>query len=127
MIAAFIISSFVTQTFFYRYKNEGIEYLLYSKPIKRRQIFFSNVFASIIGLVISMALMSAMFFISQLIIPFTFTKALLSTLSFFAAGLLCASTCPRYSINCAKFCWVESVSSFSCCDAYLRYYDIRFC
>lgn len=91
MIAAFIISSFVTQTFFYRYKNEGIEYLLYSKPIKRRQIFFSNVFASIIGLVISMALMSAMFFISQLIIPFTFTKALLSTLSFFAAGLLCAA------------------------------------
>ncbi|WP_430004003.1 hypothetical protein, partial [Mycoplasmopsis bovis] len=48
-------------------------------------------FASIIGLVISMALMSAMFFISQLIIPFTFTKALLSTLSFFAAGLLCAA------------------------------------
>nr|WP_307920426.1 hypothetical protein [Mycoplasmopsis bovis] len=127
MIAAFIISSFVTQTFFYRYKNEGIEYLLYSKPIKRRQIFFSNVFASIIGLVISMALMSAMFFISQLIIPFTFTKALLSTLSFFAAGLLCAALALGIASIAQKFCWVESVSSFSCCDAYLRYYDIRFC
>lgn len=91
MIASFVISSFVTQTFFYRYKNEGIEYLLYSKPIRRKHIFFTNVLASVIGLIISMALMSTMFFISQLIIPFKFTKALLSSLSFFGAGLLCAT------------------------------------
>ncbi|WP_029513270.1 ABC transporter permease [Mycoplasmopsis primatum] len=93
LIASFMICSFVTQTFFYRYKQEGIEYILYSKPIKRAQVFFTNVLASLIGSVVSILLLSIMFFFSQLIIPIKFTRAILSTLTFFAAGMLCSIFC----------------------------------
>ncbi|PZW01492.1 ABC transporter permease [Metamycoplasma auris] len=89
MIASFIICTFVTQTFFYRYRREGIEYILYSKPIKRFQIYLSNVLASIIGLVLSMFLMGFTFFISKLIVPIEPKKAIITALSLTWAGLLC--------------------------------------
>ncbi|ENY68569.1 Hypothetical protein, predicted transmembrane protein [Metamycoplasma auris 15026] len=89
MIASFIICTFVTQTFFYRYRREGIEYILYSKPIRRFEIYLSNVFASIIGLLLSMFLMGFTFFISKLIVPIEAKQALISSLSLTWAGLLC--------------------------------------
>ncbi|WP_148310078.1 ABC transporter permease [Metamycoplasma canadense] len=91
--ASFVLCSFVTQTFFYRYKREGIEYILYSKPIKRSQIYFANVFASLIGSLFSVFILSINFFISQLIVPHDAQRAFYSALSFFGATILCSIFC----------------------------------
>lgn len=90
LFGMFMISSFITQTFFYKYRQEGIEFVIFSKPITRAQTYFANIFASFLGLFFSTFLLSVPFFISQLIIPLGFKKSLMSTLTFMAAGLLCA-------------------------------------
>lgn len=33
IFCAFIISAFIAQTIFYKYRQEGVEYILFSKPI----------------------------------------------------------------------------------------------
>ncbi|UUD35235.1 ABC transporter permease [Mycoplasmopsis caviae] len=65
----FIVATFVCQTVFYKYKNEGVDYILYSKPISRTQIYFANVLVCLIGLLFSVAIIELGYFISRFIYP----------------------------------------------------------
>lgn len=89
MFGSFMMSAFVTQTFFYKYKQEGVDYILFSKPISRTQTYFANIFACLIGLIYSVALLTIEFFISQLLIPIDYEIAVISSLTHFGAALLC--------------------------------------
>lgn len=65
----FIVATFVCQTVFYKYKSEGVDYILYSKPLSRTQIYFANIFVSAIGLLFSIAIIELGYFISRLVYP----------------------------------------------------------
>ena len=89
IFCAFIISGFIAQTIFYKYRQEGVEYILFSKSISKVQIYFANIFACLIGILFSIAIMSIGWFFSKIIYPeATFKMAFNSTVSYFTASLI---------------------------------------
>ncbi|WP_416738032.1 ABC transporter permease [Mycoplasmopsis meleagridis] len=93
----FASASFVGSTFFYKYKNEGLQTILFSKPINRSQIYFTNAFVTTIGMLFCLSFYTFSNFISLIIvshisIDFVFIQVgttLLASLitSIFAIGL----------------------------------------
>lgn len=88
LFSIFMVGSFVAQTFFYRYRKEGVDYILFSKPIKRSQIYFANIIASFIGSLFSAILITIEYFISQIMIPVSAYNAFISSLTFLAVSLV---------------------------------------
>lgn len=66
---SFMISTFVAQTIYYKYRVEGVEPLLYSKPLSRTNVYIANILAAIICILFSILIITAGFFFSLLFYP----------------------------------------------------------
>lgn len=75
LFISFMISTFVAQTIYYKYKIEGVEILLYSKPLSRTNIYVANILAAIICILFSMFIITLGFFISLLCYPTSIINA----------------------------------------------------
>ncbi|MDD7896549.1 ABC transporter permease [Metamycoplasma hyosynoviae] len=88
-VSGFMTSAFAMQNLFYKYKEEGLFYVMQSKPITKREIFVATIFAGIIVLASQIGINSIGYFIGTFFIPALPLKhKFLSWLVFFAASFL---------------------------------------
>ena len=89
--SAFMTSAFAIQTLFYKYKEEGIYYVIQSKPITRLEIYTATIFAGIIVIISQIFITSLGYLVGAFCLPsITFKTKVLSWLVFFAASVLVA-------------------------------------
>ncbi|ACF07407.1 Uncharacterised protein [Metamycoplasma arthritidis] len=89
--SSFVISAFAMQTLFYKYKSEGIYYVMHSKPIKRSKIYIATILAGLIVLTSQTAIISVGYFIGTMILPsMTWKAKILSSLTFYLGCWLIA-------------------------------------
>ncbi|VEU56036.1 hypothetical protein [Metamycoplasma orale] len=89
--SAFMTSAFAAQTLFYKYKEEGIYYVMQSKPITRMEIYWATIFASIICVTSQIFITSVGYLIGTFLIPTLAVKdKFLSWLVYFLASALIA-------------------------------------
>lgn len=88
--SAFMTSAFAIQTLFYKYKEEGIYYVIQSKPITRLEIYTATIFAGIIVIISQIFITSLGYLVGTFCLPITFKTKILSWLVFFAASVLVA-------------------------------------
>ncbi|WP_027120864.1 ABC transporter permease [Mycoplasmopsis lipofaciens] len=89
LFISFMTSSFVAQSIFYKYRLEGVEIVMFSKPINRYQIYFANLLACFIGILFMLSITSIGFLISKVMVPNIGLKTIVySTLSFMLASFL---------------------------------------
>lgn len=89
--SAFMTSAFAIQTLFYKYKEEGIYYVIQSKPITRLEIYTATIFAGIIVIISQIFITSLGYLVGTFFLPsITFKTKVLSWLVFFAASVLVA-------------------------------------
>ncbi|KDE45546.1 hypothetical protein NPL4_01130 [Metamycoplasma hyosynoviae] len=88
-ISAFMTSAFAMQSLFYKYKEEGLFYVMQSKPITKKEIFTATILAGIIILASQIGINSIGYFIGTFFIPALSLKhKFLSWLVFFGASFL---------------------------------------
>lgn len=89
--SSFVISAFAMQTLFYKYKSEGIYYVMHSKPIKRSKIYVATILAGLVVLTSQTAIISLGYFFGTMILPSMSWRAkILSSLTFYLGCLLIA-------------------------------------
>ena len=89
--SAFMTSAFAIQTLFYKYKEEGIYYVIQSKPITRLEIYTATIFAGIIVIISQIFITSLGYLVGTFCLAsITFKTKVLSWLVFFAASVLVA-------------------------------------
>ena len=87
--SAFMTSAFSIQTLFYKYKDEGIYYVIQSKPVKRSEIYFATIFAGIIVVMSQIFMTSLGYLLGTFCLPSIPIKTkFLSWLVFFGASFL---------------------------------------
>ena len=89
--SAFMTSAFAIQTLFYKYKEEGIYYVIQSKPITRVETYTATIFAGIIVIISQIFITSLGYLVGTFCLPsITLKTKVLSWLVFFAASVLVA-------------------------------------
>lgn len=87
--SGFMTSAFTLQTLFYKYKEEGIYYVMQSKPITRFEIYTATIGAGTIALTTQILITSLGYFVGTFFIPaLTLTSKFTSWITFFLASLL---------------------------------------
>ena len=87
--SGFMTSAFTLQTLFYKYKEEGIYYVMQSKPITRFEIYTATIGAGTIALTTQILIASLGYFVGTFFIPaLTLTSKFTSWITFFLASLL---------------------------------------
>ncbi len=69
LFTTYVIGTFTGMTIFFKYRQEGLELISFSKPISRTKIYFANIFATFIGSFFSLLVCLMGNFISIAIIP----------------------------------------------------------
>ncbi|VEU78287.1 ABC-type transport system involved in multi-copper enzyme maturation, permease component [Mycoplasmopsis columbinasalis] len=75
-------------TVFYRYRTEGIEILLFSKPLSRTKIYYANILVTFICSVLSLLISLVGNLFSFLVVPQVKEQAWIDTAKLLAASLL---------------------------------------
>ncbi|UUM19122.1 ABC transporter permease [Mycoplasma sp. 1018B] len=90
MLSIFALVNFIGITIFYKYRQEGLEIMLFSKPISRSKIYFINAIAISLGMLFSLTIFTLGNFLSYLflypVVPILY--GLKMTLATFLASLL---------------------------------------
>ncbi|WP_129693842.1 hypothetical protein [Mycoplasmopsis columbina] len=91
LFATFGIVALVGQTIFFKYKQEGVEIILFSKPLSKTKIYYTNLFAALICVIFSLFILYLGNLISLLIIPKISAKTIfLSSSTLLFASFLAA-------------------------------------
>ncbi|VEU58872.1 Uncharacterised protein [Mycoplasmopsis gallinacea] len=99
-LAVFISVAFSGTTFFYKYKNEGIGTILYSKPISKHQIFWTNWLCILIGSVFCLVFINIANLLSLFAVNLYTVK---EVFSIFASVLLASFLFSLLAIGFASF------------------------
>ncbi|WP_412031768.1 hypothetical protein [Metamycoplasma buccale] len=90
-INGFMSAALVLQGLFYKYRDEGMYYVMQSKPITKLQIYFATVFAGMVVIISQLAISSVGYFVSTFFIPsLPLKEKFLTTITFYLGTILIA-------------------------------------
>ncbi|RMA77568.1 ABC-type transport system involved in multi-copper enzyme maturation permease subunit [Metamycoplasma subdolum] len=89
VISSFMATSIAVQSLFYKYKEEGMFYIMQSKPITRNQIYWATILAGLVVIAWQSFIISLGYFAGAIIYPiFSWKSKILSWMIFYAGFCL---------------------------------------